>query len=356
MKKRKDLWKLTDLPNGNSVVQVKKGENLVKPQVSNVENDVSIHDIDSICSFTDFQERQRIEIAKKIANKNLNEILADCQQFHNNGFKKKFSDNGTDKKSLHLGLEDPSTRPKKAGGLEGSSNFQATSAPYHPIENALSDIAVPLFGDDSHRYIKIREAFLINEAGLVVSYASQVGANVLNEDIVGGMLAAVESFVKDAFNDGESSPRGLETLVYGNTRILIEHGKLVFLVAVFSGAEPEGMREDLRKIVKKIENKYFDVLTKWDGNLDKVKEIVKIIQSLISIRYRIRRDLGDIDLMRGKDVHKAPKGYIEVLTKEHEDFIPPPWDINQSGKYGDILQPNETTSSLKRPKTLIIAS
>ncbi len=328
-KQQKDLRKLLHLPNGNSVGQV-KGDSLVKLLIGRGES--------PICSFSDFQERQKIEVIKKIANKNQNEIIADCLRPHNNGFTKEFSDKGTGIKSLHSRLETFKT-----------ANLLEVSDPYRPFVSTFSDITIPSLVDDSQKYVTIREAFLINDAGNVVSHAARHGANTLDEHIVGSMLSAVQAFVKDAFGDEESAETGLETLVYGNTRILIEHGELVFLVVVFSGAEPEGIREDLRKLLKKIEDKYYDVLKDWDGDLVKVKDITQIIQDLIFIRYRIGRGLRDIDLKSEKDRHKGPGLYIQGTHVRHEG-------IRQHEEYKGILQLLKTTSTLREPQTCIIAS
>jgi predicted ATPase len=185
--------------------------------------------------------------------------------------------------------------------LEGSCLYHDVSDPYLPFITALSQITKPSIIDDTQKYTMINEAFLIDDAGKVVSYASRLGANIMDEDIVGGMLSAVEAFVKDAFGDGESTKNGLDTLVYGPIRIYIEHGKHIFLAVVLSGAEPEGIRSDLKKMVKNIETKYQDILKDWDGNLSKVHGINDIIQKLTLVRYRIKKGIRDMDIKKEKD-------------------------------------------------------
>ncbi len=192
-------------------------------------------------------------------------------------------------------------RSKKVRCLEGNCIYHEFSDPYLPFISALSDITKPSLVDDSGNFTTIEETFLINDAGIVVSHAAREGAEIIDEDIVGSMLSAVEAFVKDAFGDEESTPKGLDTLGYGTTRILIEHGKLIFLATVFSGGEPEGIREDLRKIVRKIEDEHWDTLKRWDGDLDKVKDIDKIIKKLIRTKFRIKRSIKNIDIKKEKD-------------------------------------------------------
>jgi predicted ATPase len=202
--------------------------------------------------------------------------------------------------------------------LEGTCIYHEVSDPYLPFIEALSDITTPQLVDDSKKYATIEEVFLINNAGNVVSYASRIGANILDEDIVGGMLAAVESFVKDAFGDEESTPKGLETLVYGTTRILIEHGDLVFLAVVLSGGEPEGLQKDLKELIQKIEGRYHDLLIQWDGEVEKVQEISEIIRGLTKAKYKVRRAIKDIDIKkeRGRVFERVLQLIIEASEKE----------------------------------------
>jgi tetratricopeptide (TPR) repeat protein len=202
--------------------------------------------------------------------------------------------------------------------LEGSSTYHDVSDPYLPFLTALSDITEPSIIDDSQKYVTIDEAFLINNAGIVVSYASRIGANILSEDIIGAMLTAVESFVADAFGAKQNTAKGLDTLAYGTTRIMIEHGELIFLAVVLSGEEPEGLREDLIKLVTNIEKNYLYLLSQWDGTVSKVKEITKIIQDLTKVKYRTRLAIKDVDIKKEKNrvFERTLQIIIEASEKE----------------------------------------
>ncbi|MHA2427403.1 MAG: ATP-binding protein, partial [Candidatus Hermodarchaeia archaeon] len=185
--------------------------------------------------------------------------------------------------------------------LEGDCVYHEVSDPYLPFIGALSDITTPSFVETPQKYVTIDEAFLIDNSGNVMSHAARIGANLLDSDIVGSMLSAVESFVKDAFGDGEDTEKGLETLEYGELKILIEHGKFVFLAVILSGGEPEGIREDLRRLVGKIEDTYFDIVKDWDGDFATVKEITQIIKNITTVKYRIKQAIRDIDIKKEKD-------------------------------------------------------
>ena len=51
----------------------------------------------------------------------------------------------------------------------------------------------------------------------------------------------------------------------------------------------------------KIEDKYFDVINEWNGDLNKVKDITQIIKGLTIVKYKIKQAIRDIDIKREKD-------------------------------------------------------
>jgi adenylate cyclase len=185
--------------------------------------------------------------------------------------------------------------------LSGACMSPEASDPYLPLITALSDITTPALIHETQDFVNIDEAFLINNYGIVVSHTARIGASILDEDIVGSMLSAVQSFVKDAFGEDDGSVSGLDTLVYGTTRIIIEHGDLVFLAVVMTGGEPEGLREDVRELVQRIEKQYYSVLKDWDGTVSKVSEVTHVVQNLTTVKYRVKKAIRDIDIKREKD-------------------------------------------------------
>jgi predicted ATPase len=207
---------------------------------------------------------------------------------------------------------------KEVRCLQGNCIYHEVSDPYLPFVTALKAIEAPSLVDESKKYVMVNEAFLITQGGKVVSYASRFGANIMDQDIVGGMLSAVESFVGDAFGDEETKKKGLDTLVYGPIRIYIDHGKHVFLAVVLSGSEPSGIREDLKNIVNKIETEFLEIVEEWDGDVAKVDEITDMLKGLTLVKYRIRREIKDIDIKKERDriYEKILQLVIKASTKE----------------------------------------
>ncbi|MEW5760786.1 MAG: 6-bladed beta-propeller, partial [Candidatus Thermoplasmatota archaeon] len=111
-----------------------------------------------------------------------------------------------------------------------------------------------------YRY-KLEEVFLVNNAGLVIAHVSKEETHVADEQIVAGMLTAIQDFVKDSFRRGMSEAelkeeKRLGKLEYGKYRIIIERGKDAFLAAVITGYDNPWLRKKMSRVIKIIEQKY----------------------------------------------------------------------------------------------------
>jgi hypothetical protein len=181
---------------------------------------------------------------------------------------------------------------------------------------------------------KIEEIFLIYNTGVLISYSSmQKKEGLGDEEIVGGMLTAVQNyvthsleesmkeesvafhdalqqyfkvaqkesgkekkqmgqmlsavddFVKDSFvAEGEQVDEGLDKLEYGDMQILIERGNYVFLAVVISGYEQDYLRKEMRRVIERIETRYADVISKWDGDMAGLMGINDYLNEIYAVR------------------------------------------------------------------------
>ena len=116
--------------------------------------------------------------------------------------------------------------------------------------------------------VHIEEVFLVYRDGVLIYHLSRSLTQDNDEDVLSGMLTAVQDFVRDAFRYGEH--RELHHLDFGDYRILIERGKDVYLAVVYSGKDTGFVRKRVRSVIDRIEAVYGPVLAKWDGDMDKV--------------------------------------------------------------------------------------
>jgi len=114
----------------------------------------------------------------------------------------------------------------------------------------------------------IEEAFLVYRDGILVYHLSRSLSQEKDEDVLSGMLTAIQAFVRDAFVYGEH--RELHQLDFGDYRILIERGRNVYLAVVYSGKGSSWIRKRVRSVLDRVEAAYGSILQNWDGDMDKV--------------------------------------------------------------------------------------
>lgn len=169
------------------------------------------------------------------------------------------------------------------------------SHPYQPFIDALATFTTEKIiyeAEEEEDFTLIDEIFLVNNAGVPMAHISRKG-RTLDEQIIGSMLSAVQDFVKDSFGDA-SRVSALDRLDYGTKKILIEHGRYIFIACVIEGELHNNLRIDLKNAVEYLEKTYCDILSAWDGDLSKIEDIHKHLISLSLKKYRIRRALeGD---------------------------------------------------------------
>jgi predicted ATPase len=184
--------------------------------------------------------------------------------------------------------------------LFGNSLYESLT-PYMPLLDALKSGGLDyLFEEEAPR---IEAVFLVTHSGVLIKEVMRQETD-LNPSLFASMLTAVGNFVKESLSGlSEGEKEGtLNSLGYENYRILIESGKNANLVVLLKGRENEFLVNDLCDTFQKVEKYYGGELKKWDGNIEKIQGIDKILELLITsgrydgIHYgkkdpRARRDL-----------------------------------------------------------------
>ncbi len=117
--------------------------------------------------------------------------------------------------------------------------------------------------------VQIEDVFLVYRDGILVSHLARGDGTEKDEDLLSGMLTAVQDFVKDAFTYGEH--RELHQLEFGDYHVLIERGKLVYLAVVYQGRDSGLIRKRVRTVLDRVESAYGEVFEGWDGDVAQVE-------------------------------------------------------------------------------------
>ncbi len=112
---------------------------------------------------------------------------------------------------------------------------------------------------------RVEQLFLIHrDTGLLLHHVASDTAVIHDQQLVSGMLTAIQAFVQDTF----STPRGqtLNTLEVGECRVLIEQGSQAILACVVRGTAPGYLRAQVQQTLGSIQLDYADAFDAFDGN------------------------------------------------------------------------------------------
>ncbi|MEK6911986.1 MAG: hypothetical protein AABX36_04215 [Candidatus Thermoplasmatota archaeon] len=135
---------------------------------------------------------------------------------------------------------------------------------------------------EAERSTLIEDVFLLHRSGLLLKhYTRRLRPNV-DSDVLSGMLVAVQDFIKDSFR-GE---RGhLNEIRFGEIRIVVLEGKWTILAAVVRGTSPYNIQPEMVTALAELESKYEDPLADWDGTMEQMTDVEKIMSGLVEGRY-----------------------------------------------------------------------
>lgn len=113
---------------------------------------------------------------------------------------------------------------------------------------------------------QVEQVFLIHkETGLLLNHVKTDNILIKDEDMVSGMLTAIQDFVNDSFNSDEKEI--LNSLNVGNLEVWIEDSPHAIIAAVIRGNAPEELRSELQKIIEQIHFDYKEELSNFEGNV-----------------------------------------------------------------------------------------
>jgi len=109
-----------------------------------------------------------------------------------------------------------------------------------------------------YRRRQLEWAFLVTNAGLLVSSVSRRGDGSLDTDLLTGMLTTIMDFAKQSFSDEKE--RNLEGLELGEKRVGIVRGDRSYLAVVYRGNTPGSLTRRMRALLAEIEREHATAL------------------------------------------------------------------------------------------------
>jgi hypothetical protein len=128
--------------------------------------------------------------------------------------------------------------------------------------------------EDGHRIVNM---FLVHKDGRLVTTYTSGEVRTKDSYSVTGMLTTIQDFVGDALENKGS----LKTLEHGRLRIIIETGEMLYIAVVLAGEVPEGLRAEMKKVLREIETDHGERFRTWDGSLSELEDIKKSISQVL---------------------------------------------------------------------------
>ncbi|MGE3539289.1 MAG: OmpA family protein [Candidatus Tectimicrobiota bacterium] len=112
---------------------------------------------------------------------------------------------------------------------------------------------------------RVEQVFLIHkDTGLLLQHVVAESVPVQDAEMVSGMLTAIQDFMRDSF--GGSEDETLNTVQYGDRRLLIEQGPLAILAGVVRGSVPPSLHTTFQEAIESIHFEARDSLLTFAGD------------------------------------------------------------------------------------------
>lgn len=130
---------------------------------------------------------------------------------------------------------------------------------------------------------QLEDVFLLHRSGLLLKHYTKRLRPNMDSDVLSGMLVAVQEFIKDSFR-GEAG--SLDELRFGGLTIKVLEGKWTIIAALVRGEASPAHMVQMRAALRDLEERYEDLLVDWDGTMDRIPEVDRIMQRLIDGGYQ----------------------------------------------------------------------
>ncbi|MFQ6129139.1 MAG: hypothetical protein ACE5QW_09595, partial [Thermoplasmata archaeon] len=127
----------------------------------------------------------------------------------------------------------------------------------------------------------VEDIFIVgNEGRLIAHKTSRLHAD-RDEDILAGMLTAIQEFIRDSFKEGGENLRKFE---FGEKTIVVQKGSHIYAAAIFTGKTPKWAESSLEAFVSDFEKKYEFDKKKWSGDISQLEGLEDMVSLIVGLR------------------------------------------------------------------------
>ncbi len=129
----------------------------------------------------------------------------------------------------------------------------------------------------------VDEVFLMTPNGMLLKHYTRRLRPDQDEDILAGMLSAVQNFIRDSFDEAGGK---LSEIRFENYDIVISHSKNVVIAAIISTKKPEKLRVQLESATNDIEAKFGEQISHWSGDRKELGDVDLLMKKFLAGKYR----------------------------------------------------------------------
>ncbi|MBU0684419.1 MAG: hypothetical protein ABIE25_03030 [Thermoplasmatota archaeon] len=129
----------------------------------------------------------------------------------------------------------------------------------------------------------VDEVFLMTPTGMLLKHYTRRLRPDQDQDIMAGMLTAVQNFVRESFDEAGGK---LNEIKFENYDILISHSKNVVIAAIISTKKPERLRLQLKIATDDLEKEFGEKISHWSGDKKELGDVDLIMKKFLSGKYR----------------------------------------------------------------------
>lgn len=131
---------------------------------------------------------------------------------------------------------------------------------------------------------QVDQVFLIHrDTGLLLHHTASDGVVVKDQQVLSGMLTAIQNYVRDSF--GASQDQTLDQFHVGEWTVWIEQGSRAYLAAVIRGTPPARLREEIRDALDRVHAEQADALAAFDGDAAPFTTVHPHLESCLQAHY-----------------------------------------------------------------------
>lgn len=136
---------------------------------------------------------------------------------------------------------------------------------------------------------RIEQVFVIHkDTGLLLQHVAATDEAISDPDMVSGMLSAIQDFIRDSFENGDTSS-DLRSMRTGSRTVVIEPGRHAIAAMVVSGVPPAEKTALLADLVDRLHAGWGSLLDSFDGDTAPFASLRDLFQPLVMTAADISR-------------------------------------------------------------------